>query len=113
MEELLYTKDTQGLEKCAVCNDIQGYLTEKSSISDDFILCIEHLDVLVKKGKFELLDATDAYFITCPLSEVKDPKSGKWAADLIAHRLRCTECGQIYDLAADTYHGSWSLTEAK
>jgi hypothetical protein len=55
---------------------------------------------IVDEGTFKLT------YADCPLSDLFDPT---WPGDTLSHDFRCTTCGRLFHLHANTYHGgaSW------
>ena len=87
-----------------MCNKCKGF-SERLRInsSREYLDLARQSDELVEWGTFRLIRGT------CPLKEL--PEHQQWPSDAITHIFECSSCGQRFQLAVDTYHGSGGTWE--
>ena len=67
----------------------------------------QHLRAAISLARNGILDGTiediTSTHVDVPFTELAN--GGQWADDVLFN-FKCTHCGQIFELAAETYHGS-------
>jgi hypothetical protein len=86
-----------------MCNKCKGF-SERLSInsSREYLDFVHQLDKLVAAGTFRLIRG-------CPLKKLLEHQ--QWPSDVVTHIFECSNCGQRFRLAVDTYHGSGGTWE--
>ncbi len=90
---------------CEFCDNLK-YLTKQSLDPNEYLACAKYLDGLVGEHKLKLIPIV-AY--SCALSDVKNRLKRKQKDELLIHAFKCSSCGKMFNLYADTYHGGWSF----
>ena len=89
---------------CDNCKNIR--VIKRFPTPDTYLSALEQVRVLLASGNYEI------EFATCPIGQVKD-ENGYWYDDLIAHRIKCKQCGTSFICSCDTYHGRGRFEKTK
>jgi hypothetical protein len=86
-----------------MCHQCKGF-SERRRINGswEYLDLEAQLDDLVAAGTFRLIQSY-------PLKELLEHQ--QWPSDVITHIFECSNCGQRFQLAVDTYHGSGGIWE--
>ncbi len=95
---------------CDNCCKLKFISDKNNSNPKLYLECLNYVKDLVQSGYFQQRDDISPYCKTTDLSDTK--RAGGWNYDLMQHRIECNRCGRIYELFADTYHGSWRFAKA-
>jgi len=100
--QLLFRQVLGGIFMCYQCDEISK--TIKIINPNEYISIVEQAKNFVVGGILILLNGT------CSLDEIG--KGKPWPDDIIRHMFKCTDCGRVFTLGVETYHGSggeWSV----
>ena len=94
---MLFKRKTKTCDSCKNVKAIRRFLTPNKYLS-----ALGQMEKLLASGNYEIL------FATCPIDKVMND-DGYWYDDIIAHEIRCKQCGTIFICSCDTYHGRGML----
>ncbi|MBQ4217990.1 MAG: hypothetical protein II666_00390 [Butyrivibrio sp.] len=97
--------------KCDKCGNLEYISNDKSTDSKKYLECANYVKELVQSGDFIQRNDISPYCKTTDLNDTKQVKG--WSSDLMQYRIECTKCGRVFELFADTYHGSWGFYISK
>lgn len=92
------------LKMCDNCRRIK--IIKRFPTPDKYLSALKQVEELLASGNYE------ASFSTCPIDKVKN-NDGYWYDDLIAHEIKCKQCGTSFICSCDTYHGRGSFEKTK
>lgn len=87
---------------CKVCKDV--ILRESFYSPNDYLACLTYISDLIDSGKYAIIEQT------CPIDAVKKA-DGHWVNDYIKHKIKCINCGELFLVWTDTYHGRGGFTK--
>ncbi len=81
-----------------MCDKCNGFIERvRLNTPREYLDRVRQLIELVNRGSFSLVGAD------CPL---EDLFKEQWPGDVLTHEFRCSSCGKLFELFADTFHGS-------
>ncbi len=87
------------LTNSKICNNCKDVILRDNFYSlQDYMNCLNYIKDLIDNNNFKIVEQT------CDLLKVKN-EDNKWIADIIFHKIECKECGSLFEVWCDTYHG--------
>jgi hypothetical protein len=81
---------------CEFCSEIT--LRDNFYSPQDYLNCLDYISELLSKKRFFIVSQT------CDIKSVKK-ENGCWEYDIIEHKIKCQNCGNIFKAHANTYCG--------